>query len=134
MTEGLPKRQRLYKEKTVQALFAKGKGFSVYPFRIIALQTKPLEDEVAETRFLVSVSKKKFHHAIKRNRVKRLVREAWRRNKQELDSLCKANDTTLNVAFVYTATVILNYFEIERKIKQIVARLKQNEFCCKKTP
>lgn len=74
---------------------------------------------------LVSVSKKRFHHAVKRNRVKRLVRESWRKNKTELMKLCRSNNKTLDVALVYSATVILKYEEIERKMKKVVERLRE---------
>lgn len=74
---------------------------------------------------LVSVSKKRFHHAVKRNRVKRLVRESWRKNKTELMKLCRSNNKTLDVALVYNATVILKYEEIERKMKKVVERLRE---------
>lgn len=76
-------------------------------------------------RMLVSVSKKRFHHAVKRNRVKRLVRESWRKNKTELMKLCRSNNKTLDVALVYNATVILKYEEIERKMKKVVERLRE---------
>ncbi len=76
-------------------------------------------------RMLVSVSKKRFHHAVKRNRVKRLVRESWRKNKTELMKLCRSNNKTLDVALVYSATVILKYEEIERKMKKVVERLRE---------
>lgn len=76
-------------------------------------------------RILVSVSKKRFHHAVKRNRVKRLVRESWRKNKTELMKLCRSNNKTLDVALVYSATVILKYEEIERKMKKVVERLRE---------
>lgn len=79
--------------------------------------------EEALPRVLVSVSKKRFHHAVKRNRVKRLIREGWRKNKQELVTLCSAGNKTLDVALVYTATVILKYNEVEDKIKEVVSRL-----------
>lgn len=74
-------------------------------------------------RILVSVSKKKFHHAVKRNKVKRLVRESWRRNKQNLMKLCGENNITLDIAFVYTATCILTYNEIASKMGDIAKRL-----------
>ena len=71
----------------------------------------------------MSVSKKRFHHAIKRNRVKRLIRECWRRNKSELIKLCHENNKTLDVALVYNATVILKYDEMAEKMNQVVERL-----------
>lgn len=123
LKEGLPKSQRIYKKKAVQTLFEEGKGFSLYPFRVIVHLYDAENQEDALPRILVSVSKKRFHHAFKRNRVKRLIRESWRKNKAELLKLCQANNKTLDVALVYNATVILTYQEIEGKMKQVVERL-----------
>ena len=123
LKEGLPKSQRIYKKKAVQTLFEEGKGFSFYPFRVIVHLYDAENQGDALPRVLVSVSKKRFHHAFKRNRVKRLIRESWRKNKAELMKLCQANNKTLDVALVYNATVILTYQEIEGKMKQVVERL-----------
>ena len=121
--EGLPKSQRIYLKKAVQTLFEEGKGFTLYPFRVVVHLYDAESQEVALPRILVSVSKKRFHHAIKRNRVKRLIRECWRRNKSELIKLCHENNKTLDVALVYNATVILKYDEMAEKMKQVVERL-----------
>ena len=118
--EGLPKSQRIYLKKAVQTLFEEGKGFSLYPFRVVVHLYDAENQEDALPRILVSVSKKRFHHAVKRNRVKRLIRESWRKNKSELMKLCKMNNKTLDVALVYNATVILKYGEIEEKMKKVV--------------
>ena len=123
LKEGLPKSQRIYKKKAVQTLFEEGKGFSFYPFRVIVHLYDAENQGDALPRVLVSVSKKRFHHAFKRNRVKRLIRESWRKNKAELMKLCQASNKTLDVALVYNATVILTYQEIEGKMKQVVERL-----------
>ena len=128
MNEGLPKEQRLYKKKAIQLLFEKGKGFNFYPFRVVVYTHNSEDDEPSIPRFLVSVSKKRFHHAVKRNKVKRLVREAWRRNKSELIVKCEEHKITFDVALVYTATTILPYEEIEKKIKQLSLRLNNNYF------
>ena len=121
--EGLPKSQRIYLKKAVQTLFEEGKGFSLYPFRVVVYLYDAESQEVAIPRILVSVSKKRFHHAVKRNRVKRLIRECWRKNKAPLMNLCLENNKTLDVAFIYNATVILKYDEIEEKMKKVVERL-----------
>lgn len=128
MNEGLPKEQRLYKKKAIQLLFEKGKGFNFYPFRVVVYTHNSEDDEPSIPRFLVSVSKKRFHHAVKRNRVKRLVREAWRRNKYELLVNCEKHKVTFDIALVYTATIILPYEDIEKKIKQLSLRLNNTYF------
>jgi ribonuclease P protein component len=128
MNEGLPKEQRLYKKKAIQLLFEKGKGFNFYPFRVVVYAHTSEDDEPSIPRFLVSVSKKRFHHAVKRNRIKRIVREAWRRNKSELIVKCEEHKVTFDIALVYTATIILSYEEVEKKIKQLSLRLNNNYF------
>lgn len=128
MNEGLPKEQRLFKKKAIDQLFGEGKGFNFYPFRVVVFAHPSYNDEHSIPRFLVSVSKKRFHHAIKRNRIKRLVREAWRKNKSQLMINCEEHKVTFDFALVYTATVILSYEEIEKKIKQLSLRLKNNYF------
>ena len=72
------------------------------------------------------MSKKRFHHAFKRNRVKRLIREAWRKNKTPLYEFCRQHTISIDVALVYTATVIHAYDEMLQKtskaVKEIIQR------------
>ena len=120
--EGLPKYERICKENDIQALFDKGVGVSVYPYRVIYLFRHD-ESRPVTVRLLVSVSKKRFHHAFKRNRVKRLVREAWRKNKAELYEICQRDNISVDVALVYTATVIHSYEEMLEKTKKAVQEM-----------
>ena len=121
-TEGLPKYERICKENDIQALFDKGHGISVYPFRVVYLFRHD-ESLPFTVRMLVSVSKKRFHHAFKRNRVKRLMREAWRKNKAPLYEICQRDNISVDVALVYTATVIHTYEEMLAKTKKAVKEI-----------
>ena len=120
--EGLPKYERICKENDIQALFDKGHGFGVYPYRVIYLFRHD-ENHPVTCRLLVSVSKKRFHHAINRNRVKRLIRESWRRNKAALFEICEKDNISVDVALVYTATDIHSYEEMFAKTKKAVNEL-----------
>lgn len=100
MAFGLKKKERLCSKKAIDALFAgaDSKSLSVYPIRAVFRNT-----EEAGVRILVSVSKKRFRHAVDRNRVKRQLREAYRLNK---DILAADADTTLSpqgldIAFIW---------------------------------
>ena len=117
--EGFPKYERLCKENEIQSLFNQGAGFSCYPYRVI-YRFHPVGDKPVTCRLLLSVSKKRFHHAIKRNRVKRLIREAWRRNKAPLYEICNRDTISLDVALVYQATVIHSYEEMVAKTAKAV--------------
>ena len=77
-------------------------------------------EELETFRLLISVSKKRFHHAFKRNRVKRLMREAWRRNKAALYAVCERDNISVDVALVYNATVIHSYEEMLGKTQKAV--------------
>jgi ribonuclease P protein component len=120
--EGLPKYERICKENDIQALFDKGVGVSVYPYRVIYLFRRD-ENSPVTVRLLVSVSKKRFHHAVKRNRVKRLMREAWRKNKIGLYEICRRDNISVDVALVYTATVIHSYEEMLVKTQKAVQEI-----------
>lgn len=127
--EGFPKYERICKENDIQVLFDEGHGFSVYPYRVIYLFRRD-ESRPVTCRLLVSVSKKRFHHAFKRNRVKRLMREAWRKNKAPLYEICQKDNISVDVALVYTATVIHSYEEVftktQKAVKEIVKRYSSN--------
>ena len=121
-TEGLPKYERICKDNDIQALFDKGRGVSVYPYRVIYLFHQD-ESRPVTVRLLVSVSKKRFHHAVNRNRVKRLMREAWRKSKAPLYEICERDTISVDVALVYTATVIHSYEEMLAKTQKVVQEI-----------
>ena len=123
--EGFPKYERICKENDIQVLFDKGHGISVYPYRVIYLFRRD-ESRPVTCRLLVSVSKKRFHHAFKRNRVKRLMREAWRKNKAPLYEICERDNISVDVALVYTATVIHSYDEMLTKTRKAVQEIVKN--------
>jgi len=74
-----PKKEKLKSQKLIDQLFSEGKSVSAFPLRMVYLKTE-FNDEV---RFKtgVSVSKRNFKNAVDRNRIKRLLREAYRLNK-----------------------------------------------------
>ena len=117
--EGFPKYERICKENDIQALFGKGDGVSVYPYRVVFRFWRD-ESRPPTCRLLVSVSKKRFHHAFKRNRIKRLMREAWRKNKAPLCEICEKDNISVDVALVYTATVIHSYQEMMNKTNKAI--------------
>ena len=120
--EGFPKYERICKENDIQGLFDKGQGISVYPYRVVYLFRRD-ESRPVTCRLLVSVSKKRFHHAFMRNRVKRLMREAWRRSKAPLYEICQRDNISVDVALVYTATVIHSFDEMFAKTQKAVKEL-----------
>lgn len=73
------KREKLKSEKLITLLFTEGESVLVYPLRMVYLQTTFEDHEKVKAG--VSVSKRHFKNAVDRNRIKRLMREAYRLQK-----------------------------------------------------
>lgn len=79
---GLSRSEKLKSVVRTEKLFTKGKSFRVFPFSVYFRLSN--DGELTQNQFLVSVGKHYFKHAVDRNRMKRLVREAYRKNKLPL--------------------------------------------------
>lgn len=75
------KKDKLKSKKIIDALFSEGKSISAYPLRLVYLPTH--FDTSVQTQTGVSVSKRHFKKAVDRNRIKRLMREAYRLNRHQ---------------------------------------------------
>ena len=120
--EEFPKYERICKQKDIECLFENGAGFSCYPYRVV-YRFHPVGDKPVTCRVLLSVAKKRFHHAFKRNRVKRLIRESWRKNKYIIYQTCQRDNISVDVALVYNATVIHSYEEMMKKTEKALNEL-----------
>ncbi len=121
------KNERLCSKKTIQQLFDEGQSFIKYPFRVTIL---PLEDEEhTNARILISVSKKRFKRANKRNWVKRRIREAYRLNKHELVDYLSEKKIKLAISFVYLPQDLLDYSAIEKGIKKALKQIIVKTHC-----
>ena len=76
------KQEKLKSRKLIERLFEEGKSVKKYPIRLVYLQTDHTSDLPAQVGF--SVPKRHFKRAVDRNRIKRLLREAYRIQKKEL--------------------------------------------------
>ena len=94
----LSKSERLNKKLVIDRLFAGGsKSLLAFPLRVVYM---PVEPEGERTSILISVPKKRFRRAVKRNRVKRQVREAYRKNKFTLLHVLEEKGVCLALAFI----------------------------------
>lgn len=72
---------------------------------------------------LVSVSKRKFHHAVDRNRMKRQIREAYRRRKQPLWTVLKNRNAHLALAFICLSNQACTTRQVCRSMDRILRRI-----------
>ena len=118
----LRKTERLSKKKIIEKMFQGGesRSFTIFPLRIVFM---PASEQEVPLSMMVSVSKRHFKHAVKRNRVKRLVREAWRLHKQPLADLLSAQQKQLAVVLIYLADELPTYANIEQRVQTAILRL-----------
>lgn len=119
----LPKTERLYLRDAISQLFAKGSSFMVFPYRIIYRVLPDDDAQVARVAIMTVAPKKKFKHAVDRNHVKRLTREAYRVSKHPLVSACEEHHCRLAFAMLYADNRFLTFDETQQKMHKILRRL-----------
>jgi len=115
------KSEHLCGEKRITRLFTQGDAFIAYPLRVVFM-IEPKKD-VEPASVLVSVPKKRFKRAVKRNRLKRLMREAFRLNKGMIIDALNDKQLQIHVAFNYVSDDELDYATVEKKMKTSLQRL-----------
>ncbi len=115
MTFAFPKKQHLAQREAISALASHGKVLFKYPIKAFCLKT----DSVGYQRYVFTVPKKLFKRAVKRNLLKRRMREAVRLNQETvLDGFCA------DFLLVYIGRDICPYSAIEAAVKEILAKSK----------
>lgn len=124
--------ERLKSKLVIDKLFAGGNGsFAVFPLRTVYMKVEKEHEDMNSVAFppvsiLISVPKKRFHNAVDRNRVKRLVREAYRRNKHILWDALADKDFTLAVAFICVTDTLPEYRKVEKVVIKALNRIASN--------
>jgi ribonuclease P protein component len=116
------KKVRLRSKKLIEKLFENNQSISKYPLRMVWMQVDDLPEDVS-WQIAVSVSKKRFKHAVKRNLLKRRMREAIRLNIVALQNILQKKDKRLALMLIYTANDIKTYQTIESALNQIFLKL-----------
>jgi ribonuclease P protein component len=116
------KEEKLTGKTSIDQLFNGGKSFSLFPFkvfiRIIDASGGPM------ARLLIAIPKKKVKNAVDRNRLRRLVREAYRLNRHAFITFLENNSLQLHIALVYTGEgADLTYKDVELKVIRCLARI-----------
>ena len=129
------KSERITSLKDTDALFDKqhgSVGISAFPLRAIYRKI-PLSYNstipVEPIKVLVSVAKKRLHHAVDRNRAKRQIREAYRLQrlplKEKLLSLPNDNQCSLHIAFLWLSNTPQSSQLVAKSMKKLLATIEQ---------
>lgn len=118
----LRKAERQHKQLIIGKLFeGEGKSMSAFPLRAVYMLTE--RDEEAPASILVSVPKRHFKRAVKRNRTKRQIREAYRNNKPSLHQALADKPYGLVIAFIWLDKELHESREIDTKVKSLLERI-----------
>ena len=120
-TFSLPRKEKLKSKKLIDQLFVEGKSVSSFPIKLIYLKTDLTE---VPAQAGVTVPKKNFKSAVKRNHIKRLLREAYRLNKPLIFNNTKGNFAFL---FLYLGKEMPSYENIECQMKVVLNKFLESQ-------
>ena len=118
----LGKNERLKSRKQIEQLFKEGRSFVVNPYRIYFFLHGQLNIDHG-LQFGVGVSNKNFKKAVDRNRIKRLTREAWRLQKNDLKEKVMVGNKKMNVFFIYTGKDLPDFTIAKDKVAVALKKL-----------
>lgn len=121
MKNTLPKTESLKSKKLIRLLFETGKSEFTYPFKILYKTIDIKQKHPA--LYMISVSKKRIKTAVGRNHIKRLFREAYRKNKQPLHKLLLEQEQRIALVFIFVGKPNISYEQLEEKMKLAIISL-----------
>ncbi len=134
------KNERLGNFRLRSLLFSKGRHFFQHPFRIVYLCVpgKDIPEIFGHQKVfaqsgmfhypakcLIGVSGRQVKKAVSRNRIKRMVKEAYRKNKSQFYSFLEEKEARCLLALMYTANKEMEYDDIERSLIRSLQKLRQ---------
>lgn len=123
MRNTFSKEEKLKKKNLITELFASGKSASVFPLKMVYLEND--HDSPFKVQAGVSVSKRNFKSAVDRNRIKRLMRESYRKNKY---LIYNDDDTKKHILmFIYQAKTEVSYQKMEEKMIDLIQKFLQKQ-------
>jgi len=124
--QSFTKAERISIQREIDLLFSEGTSFATYPLRVVYVEKMPFSG--VPVSVLISVPKKRFKRAVKRNRIKRLIRETYRLNKGTLIESLHLSGKGLLIAFVYVGNEICDFSTLNASMKKIIAQFAWKPF------
>jgi len=115
------KPEKICNQKQIDALFREGKAIRSGLFKLIYIESNiPYPPAV---QLLIAVPKKNLRHAVTRNRMKRLIRESFRLNKQNLIDFYVSRQKHCDIAILFTGQQCVTQLQTHTAIKELLDRL-----------
>lgn len=123
MDKSFPKSEHLCSKPLFSELMENGNGFTSFPLRFVWKELKLPTEGPYQIAF--SVSKRRFKKAVDRNRMKRVLREAWRHQKSEVIS--EIDGVQYAFLIVYVSNELLDFHELLPAMEKAVAKWKSKK-------
>ena len=121
----LSKEERICSKKLINELFTgNGRSMTAFPLRVVFMK-RTIVDDQPRAAMLVSVPKRYFKHAVDRNRVKRQVREAFRRNKSIITQNLTDDHDAVAMAVVWLTNEKYPSSEVENRMVRLLTRISE---------
>ncbi|WP_373057213.1 ribonuclease P protein component [Zunongwangia sp. H14] len=122
MEQNFGKKEKLKSKKIIEQLFQEGKSVKNYPIRLIYIKLP--EDQKTKFQAGVSVPKRIVKTAVQRNRIKRLLREVYRKNKYLVSNSLSSSYAFM---FIYISPEELRYEALFAKMEKLLEKFKEKE-------
>lgn len=122
MDESFGKKEKLKSSILISRLFKEGRSFTKYPLKLVYLRVE--RPDFTTHRTAVSVPKRNFKKAVERNFLKRLVREAFRKNKYLVASNMKS---TYAFLWIYIGREKHTYLKLNSVAEELLKKFVERE-------
>lgn len=120
-SQSFQRNEKLKGRKNTDRIFREGKTFLIYPVKVFYVLESV--DGIVELKAGVGAGTRNFKKAVDRNRIKRLLRECFRKEKPALQSALLQSNKTMLVFFLYIGKEMPDHLSLRRKMKKITQTL-----------
>ncbi len=124
------KEERLCSRSLMDRLYTDGHRLMAFPFSVQWLVIPSEEPQLPASgtpcQVMIAAPKRRFHHAVDRNRVRRLTRECWRRRKSDFYSFLQKHNLCVVLSLVYVHNEIMAYEQLSHKMDKLIVLLQQD--------
>ena len=118
-----PAEERIKSRKVLEDVYQNGELINYFPYRLKFMRYK--FEKGAPVQIVVAVPKRNVKKAVKRNRIRRQIKEAYRLNKAELLSNFTQQNEGLALFLIYTGKEDQDYHFLEDKLKGLIKKLQE---------
>ena len=118
------KEERLCSRQLIDRLYNEGHRMMAYPYSVQWMIVTDLSNHTP-CQVLIVAPKRKFHHAVDRNRVRRLTRECYRLRKQHLYDFLNVHGISIVFSMVYIHNEIMSFEQLGHKMDKLLEQLEK---------